>query len=231
MLSIVHEASPTEGGGHFEELATARSDAHDRWLASAGPPPAEPDVYDGVMVFGGPVHPDQDDRHPWLAQETEYLRAVSDAGVPMLGVCLGAQLVARALGGQVARARRSEIGWHPIELTDDGISDPIVGTLPRRVVAFQWHSYCFELPPGACLLAENGFGHQAFRAREHVWGIQFHAEVTRKMIESWCVKGAESLPKPLAQVAAETDLNLPRSSAWGNELCSAFLDHCASPLG
>ena len=101
------------------------------------------------MVFGGAMHPDQDAEHPWLPSEADFIRGALEAQVPLLGVCLGSQLIARAAGAPVGPARAPEVGWHRVELTEAGRADPVIGVLPGHVEAFQWHYYTFDLPAGA----------------------------------------------------------------------------------
>ena len=104
--------------------------------------------YDAVMVFGGAMHPDQDDRFAWLAREEEFLHDALAERVPTVGVCLGAQLVARAAGAAVRPAGEPEIGWLDVALTPAGAADPVLGVLPGIATVFQWHHYTFDLPDG-----------------------------------------------------------------------------------
>ena len=147
MLSIVHEGTSTGGGGLFEDLVEQRGDRLERWVTVNGlPGPDAAASYDAIMVFGGAMHPDQDAEHPWLADETAFLREALAAEVPLLGVCLGSQLIARAAGAVVGPVETAEVGWHEVALNDAGRLDPVLGVLPDRVSAFQWHYYTFELP-------------------------------------------------------------------------------------
>ena len=123
-------------------------------------------------------------------------RSVLAEGVPLIGVCLGAQLVARAAGAGVGPAKAPEVGWFTVELSEDGAADPVLGALPRSVRAFQWHYYTFELPDGAVALAQNENARQAYRLGDRAWAIQFHAEVERHMLDRWFAEGADELPKP-----------------------------------
>jgi GMP synthase (glutamine-hydrolysing) len=224
VLSVVHEGTTTGGGGLFEDLVEQRGDRLERWVTiDPGPGPDAPERYDAIMVFGGAMHPDQDREHPWLAEEATFIRDALDREVPLLGVCLGAQLIARAAGARVGPTDVAEIGWHSVQLSDAGLSDPVLGVLPDRVDAFQWHYYGFELPEGAELLADNGAAHQAFRLGECAWGVQFHPEVTGHMLDDWFAQGAAELPDPAA-VRRETDVLLPGWNGHGLRLCRAFLD-------
>ena len=229
VLSIVHEGTSTGGGGLFEDLVEQRGDRLERWVTvNGGTGPDAPERYDAIMVFGGAMHPDQDAEHPWLSEETAFLQEVLARDVPLLGVCLGAQLVARAAGAWIGPAEASEVGWTTVEVNDGGRDDSVIGVLPDRVDAFQWHHYTFELPAGATLLAESANARQAYRLGEHTWAIQFHAEVTRHMLEAWFVQGADELPKPANEMWAQTDSLLGGWNEHGRRLCAAFLDRASS---
>jgi GMP synthase (glutamine-hydrolysing) len=221
VLSANH--GETVGGGIFDELALAGGHELVRWLVPLGPPPGPPSSFDAIMVFGGSMHPDQDASHPWLPGEAAFLGAALETGVPLLGVCLGAQLLARAAGAAVGPAPVPEIGWLRVELTDAGRVDPVLGTLPSPVAAFQWHSYTFAVPRGARALATSDVCTQAFGLGGHAWGIQFHAEVTREMVAAWTEEDAADLPMPAAELLAETDERIEAWNRAGRALCAAFL--------
>src|SRR3954447_24238024 len=137
-LAIVHQ--PDAGPGVFAEALTARGVELDRWLIAEGPPPAEPAGYDAVLTLGGAMHTDHESEHPWLRDEKAILADLIERRVPLLGMCLGSQLVAEAAGAAPRRASAPEIGWHDVELTPEGVEDPLLGGLPARFAAFQWHS-------------------------------------------------------------------------------------------
>jgi GMP synthase-like glutamine amidotransferase len=142
--------------------------------------------FDGVLAMGGPMGAYDDEDHPWLAAEKRLVREAVDAGRPFLGVCLGVQLLASALGAGVHPAEASEVGLLPVELTDEGREDPLFAGLDRRLVSLQWHGDTFELPSGAALLARSDLiPHQAFRAGERAYGVQFHLELTPEMAREW----------------------------------------------
>ena len=228
VLSIVHEPGSTGGGGLFEDLVEERGDALERVvmvqesLSTADPP----EEYDAIMVFGGAMHPDQDAEHPWLADEAIFIREAIAREVPLLGVCLGSQLIARAVGANVGPAQSAEVGWYTVHLTDAGLDDPVLGVLPERVDAFEWHYYGFELPDGAELLADNGASRQGYRLGERTWAVQFHPEVTRQMLDHWFVAGENELPDP-ARVRRDTEQHLATWNAQGRALCGAFLDYAS----
>jgi len=227
VLSIVHEPTSTGGGGLFEQLVEERghrldvvSIAHDASMLE------HPERYDAVMVFGGAMHPDQDAEHPWLTDELAFIRETIDHEVPLFGVCLGGQLIARAMGAHVGPAAAAEVGWHEVRLNGAGVADPVLGVLPARLDAFQWHYYGFGLPAGAVLLAENDAALQGYRLGERTWGVQFHPEVTRHMLDFWFVEGEAELPDPAA-VRRDTDAFLDTWNDHGRLLCGAFLDVAA----
>jgi GMP synthase-like glutamine amidotransferase len=221
VLSVTH--GPSVHGGIFDDEAVRAGHDLERWSVPLGSAPHEPESYDAVMVFGGSMHPDQDEHFPWLQREAAFLRGVLDAGVPALGVCLGAQLLARAAVSWVGPAEVAEIGWHEVALTDAGTGDPVVGTLPPRTHTFQWHHYTYAVPDGATELAVSDACTQAFRLG-NAWGIQFHAEVTQAMIEMWVSEDGHELPMTPEELLAET---ADRIAAWnedGRRLVSAFLN-------
>lgn len=219
VLCLTHEqAGPA---GLFADVVRERGDDLLEWNVSDGPPPEAPEAFDALVVFGGSMHVDQEERHPWLPEQHELVRSARERRQPLLGVCLGAQLVARVAGAHVGPASRPEIGWHEVELTQAAEADPVLGVLPPRFEALEWHSYAFELPPGAELLATNAVCPQAFRLGETTWGVQFHPEATREMLERWRASSAGSAPP----VAIEP---IGRWNELGRRLANAFLEFASS---
>ena len=198
-------------------------------ISAGGDPPAGPASYAAVAIFGGAMHADQSDQHPWLAAEKALLGELLERGTPLLGVCLGSQLLAAAAGADVRRARTPEIGWHEVRLTREGVSDPVLGFLPERLTAFGWHSYEATLPPQATALAHSDVCLQAYRLGESAWGIQFHAEVSTADLELWTVNYTEDPdavrigldPEALARRNAE---EIGRWNDVGRALCARFCD-------
>ena len=221
VLSVTH--GPSVHGGIFDDEAVRAGHTLERWSVPLGSAPHDPESYDAVMVFGGSMHPDQDEHFPWLRREAEFLHGVLESGVPALGVCLGAQLLARAAGSWVGPAEVAEIGWYDVVLTESGGVDPVVGTLPAYTQAFQWHHYTYAIPDGATELAASKACTQAFRLG-NAWGIQFHAEVTQAMIDAWVSEDGHELPMTPGELLAETGTRIGRWNEQGRRLASAFLE-------
>ena len=222
VLSVNH--GPTVPGGVFDEAVEAAGHTLERWQVPDGGLPDPADAYDAVMVFGGSMHPDQDDDFHWLAHEERFLQDVLAKEVPVFGVCLGAQMLARAAGADVGPASELEIGWLDVTLTAAGAADPVLGTLEPTATVFQWHHYTFGLASGAVALATSPVCLQAFRLDgSPAWGIQFHAEVTEAMASAWVEEDPGDPPMPASELLAESRRRMPQSNAQGRALADAFL--------
>lgn len=150
-------------------------------------PPAGLAPYSGLLLMGGPMGVHDEDKYPWLLEEDRILKEALAREVPVLGVCLGSQLLAKAAGGRVIPGPRKEIGWYPLQLTPEAAGDPLFGGLPRKFEAFEWHGDILDLPPGAVSLASSEvYPHQAFRAGSRAYGSLFHLEVTEPMVRQFC---------------------------------------------
>ena len=226
VLSVTH--GPSVPGGVFEHEVEEQGHVLERWSAPEGGAPDPASSYDAVMVFGGSAHPDQDDDFAWLGHEEEFLKEALAEHVPVFGVCLGAQMLARATGAWVGPAREPEIGWYEVELTDAGRADPVLGVIPPRATVFQWHYYTFEIPSGGAELARSEVCPQAFRLAQPAWGIQFHAEVTLPMAEAWAEEDPHELPVPAEELLTESRERMAASNALGRALCAAFLLEAAT---
>lgn len=142
--------------------------------------------YDGLVILGGPMNVDQTDRYPFLKKELEALEQALKLDIPVVGICLGSQLIAKALGASTRRNDTKEIGWYDIFPTTEGSDDPLISKFRKKEKLFQWHGDTFEMPDGAVLLAESRqCENQAFRYGDKVYGFQFHLEVDEKMIRRW----------------------------------------------
>jgi GMP synthase (glutamine-hydrolysing) len=230
VLAIVHQ--PDAGPGVFAEAIEAAGATVEEWsIATAPDPPTDPFGYDAVLVLGGAVHADQEDRHPWLAAERSLLRELLDAEKPLLGLCLGAQTLAGAAGAPPRRAARPEIGWHRVEVTPEGREDPLLGPLAPDFDAFQWHSYECPLPPDAVPLATSEVCLQAFRAGPTAWGLQFHPEVSAADARHW-IEDYRSDPDAIALgvdpavLGPETEAKIPTFNQVGRDICRRWLGAC-----
>lgn len=218
VLSVVHG-----GDARTELFAPIVAEAGhrlDEWsFPSAGHPA---DGYDAVLVFGGAMHADQEEQHPWLRDELAWLGALIEGGVPTLGICLGSQLLARAAGSWVGPLDEPEIGWAEVELTKEGAADPVLSALPRRFDALEWHHYAHGLPDGAVALARNAASLQGFRLGEACWGVQFHPEVTEPQLDRWLADKSDLPPDPDG-LRRDTREKIGRWNELGRRLCRAFL--------
>ncbi len=184
ILTLIH--GKDAGPGVLGQEIVASGAEHEVRSYALGDHPAHPlGSYDGALVMGGSMNVHEVDGHPWLHEERDAMSELLDAGVPLLGICLGSQLLATVSGGTVTRAPEPEIGWYEVETTEAAADDPVLGGLPSPLTAYQWHSYCSDLPPGAVALATSPVCLQAYRLGDNAWGTQFHAEVTSEICNSW----------------------------------------------
>lgn len=222
VLAVIHGEKVR--AGVFGDAVGERGHLLEEWsLAWGSPLPRPLDAYGGVLVFGGAMHADQDLHHPWLREENLFLERLLHLHKPVLGICLGAQLLAKAAHAPVHPSDEPEIGWYRVELTDDGADDPVLGKLPSEFDAFQWHYYTHGLPSGAVELARSRVCTQAFRLGDSAWGVQFHPEVTLEQVEGW-LEEDEPAPIDRAALLAETRQRIESWNELGRTLCDAFVD-------
>ncbi|MBV9909170.1 MAG: glutamine amidotransferase [Hyphomicrobiales bacterium] len=194
VLIVLHQEHSTPGRvGLALKAMGVRLDIRRPSLGEPLPPTLA--RHDGVVVFGGPMG--ANDTLEWVKAEIEWLETPLAEDKPLLGLCLGAQMLARALGSRVFsyEDKRSEIGYYPIEPT---LAGDLLCLAPFPRTVYQWHSDGFDLPEGAELLAVGGtnFPNQAYRYGRHAVGLQFHPEVTYHMMCRWTHRGAERLTRP-----------------------------------
>ena len=203
---------PFEGLGLIEPaLAMRRIEVDYADLYQAGAPRPEIASYDGLIFLGGPMS--VNDGLPFLQQEMELIRQATAVSQPILGICLGAQLIARALGAAVRRNPVKEIGWYDLHFTEAASGDRLFDGLSRETV-FHWHGETFDLPPGGELLASSELcRHQAFRAGECVYGLQFHLEVTPEMIADWCSQDENCGDMRELESTIDASFHAPRMAA------------------
>jgi GMP synthase-like glutamine amidotransferase len=179
---VAHEGPGTiaaavrDAGHNMEVVRVDRGDAI--------PPPSGAAAMTGLVVMGGPMAVNDD--AAWLAEERALLRAAVDVGIPVLGVCLGAQQLAAALGADVVPGPAPEVGAGQVHLTAAALTDPVFGPAPSALPCVHWHRDTFSLPSGAVRLARNdAYENQAFRAATRAYGLQFHVEVTGALVAHW----------------------------------------------
>jgi GMP synthase (glutamine-hydrolysing) len=193
---------------------------------------------DIVLAMGGPMGAYNETGHPWLAAEKQWIAAVVRAGVPYLGVCLGAQLLAASLGAEVRTGDTPEVGVLPVDVTGPGRDDPVFGVLGGQFPALQWHGDTFAIPAGAVHLGRSAaYPNQAFRFGRAAYGVQFHVEVTDSMLSEWrrvpaYQRSAEAVLGPggfqhLAAAFAAARDSMARSASG---LFNAWLDQAALRL-
>ncbi len=184
---LVFQHVPYEPLGTLDPLLKAAG-FRIRYVNFGREPESRPslDGYEALVILGGPMNSDQIDSYPNLLTEVEIIREAVQTKKSVLGICLGAQLLAKAIGGSVVRNETREIGWYDVALTEDGKSDPVLSKFSPVQQVFQWHEDGIQLPPDALHLASSDASSvQAFRYGEHAYGFQFHLEVDRSLIERW----------------------------------------------
>lgn len=235
VLAVVHQE--TSRTGRVGQLLESWGYEIERCCPNIGEAlPADPSAYAGVVMFGGPMSANDCTTLPGIRAELDWLPKVLEAQTPFLGICLGAQLMARVLGGRVAThpEGRAEIGYVEIDPVH-----PDCRIFPEKMHVYQWHREGFDLPRDCTLLARGEhFENQAYRWGERVFGVQFHPEVTLEMKQIWTVKGAERLTMPGAMPAADHirlhEVHDPRLGAWTERFLKHWLrmmDRVAHPPG
>ncbi|MDR3201366.1 MAG: gamma-glutamyl-gamma-aminobutyrate hydrolase family protein [Spirochaetales bacterium] len=181
--------------------------------------------FDWLVIMGGAMNVYEDERYPWLTEEKAFIKKAAEAGKTVLGLCLGAQLLAAALGGEVTKNAEKEIGWFPVTLTREALSLPYFALLPEKPLVFQWHGDTFStLPPGAVLLAEGDVcKNQAFMYGERVFAFQFHWENTRETIQEFIKSGGEELAAGGTYIQKPDEMLAPEYIKQSNAWMRAFL--------
>lgn len=215
-----------EGLGWWGEFFQERGVDVVRVRLNDGDPLPDLDRYDAVLILGGPMNVDEDENYPWLVAEKAAIKTTAESGKPIMGICLGAQLLARALGADVTRNPAKEIGWHLVTLTHEGQEDPLFEGLNSLLPVFQWHGDTFSLPNGATLLATSTLCcHQAFRYGKCAYGIQFHVEVTPAMLPEWVRTYRQEVERELPPGTGERMIEQARATAGAaHELSRAIFD-------
>jgi len=185
----------------------------------------ELDQVRALIVMGGAMGADDGHEYPFLEDVKQLIRQAVVAGAPYLGICLGGQLLAAALGARVVSGRWEELGVLPVNLTAEGRSDQLFGGIDEHFFTFQWHHDSFDVPAGGVLLASSpGCPHQAFRVGESAWGLQFHPEVTVPIIRDWCAWEREPTARTDALISAFV-AGAGNYGATARQLLHNFLRH------
>jgi GMP synthase (glutamine-hydrolysing) len=190
----------------------------------------------GIVLLGGPMNVYEEDRYPFLKEENLFIKEGIQRGKPVLGICLGAQLIAKALGARISKAPIKEIGWYDVSLTKVGTEDPFFSKLPKTFPVFQWHEDTFDLPSAGKLIAtSNPIPHQAFRYGENAYGLQFHLEVTEDMIRKWMktyeeeFNGSRIPLLPKLKILSETEEKIGTYERRGVRFFKNFFTKIAGP--
>lgn len=230
--ALILQHCPVEGPGTLAPFLLQRGWTLETVALDAGAPlPEAPQAYQAIIVMGGPMGVYDETDYPFLREEQYFLTLAIAQKVPILGICLGSQLLARALGARVYRNPRKEIGWYTVDLTAAGRTDPLFMGLDSPVRVFQWHGDAFEIPPGAISLASSPLcTHQAFCYGAHVYGLLFHLELTPAIIQSWLATFREELAgvkdyiNP-ERIIADMPHYLERYQQVSTQVFSNFVDH------
>jgi GMP synthase (glutamine-hydrolysing) len=207
-----------EGPGLIATEAQARRLHADIRRLDLGAAVPQPDDVEGLVVMGGPMGVYETDKHPFLAEECNLIAELVRRNRPVLGVCLGAQLLACALGARVFRGHGPEIGFGSVQLTAEGKSDALIGPNGPSLPVFHWHGDTFDLPEGSTLLASSAeYAHQAFRFGRCVYGLQFHIEPDSDTWSAW----RAHLPPDLTERAQQRRYEIEQA---GRSILARFFD-------
>lgn len=217
---------PFEGLGVIETWLTARGCTPNVTRFHAGDSLPDPDSIDWLIVMGGPMGVYDQDRYPWLKEEIAWIRDAIASGKTVFGVCLGAQLIAAALGAKVYPNGQKEIGWFPVRLTEEGRQSLLLKGFPQELPAFHWHGDTFDLPAGGVrLMTSVACANQAFSHGNRVVGLQFHLEVTPGGVSALIDQcGHELIPGPFIQTAGQLQGSSDRFNSINLQM-NVLLDH------
>jgi GMP synthase (glutamine-hydrolysing) len=194
-IHSLHHA-PFEGLGSIKDWIDSRGFtlSSTNMHKSENLPPTED--FDFLIIMGGPMGVYDEDKFPWLKKEKIFIKNAVDQGKPVLGICLGSQLLAEVLGAKVYPNKFKEIGWFPVNFTKEARENPLFNFLPDELIVFHWHGDTFDLPPGAVHLAQSaGCRNQAFISGDRVIGLQFHFEVTLESLTEMIDGSGDDLKK------------------------------------
>ncbi len=232
ILAITHAAQ--EGLGTIAHFLRNEEIPVDILYTHAGDKvPLSIEKYSGLIVMGGGMNVDETDKFPFLKQECLLIQNAIASKRPVLGICLGAQLIAKSLGAKVYQGNVKEVGWLPIHLTDDGRRDPAISAFSDALAntVFHWHGDTFPLPEKATLLASSDlYPTQAFSYGNLIYGLQFHFEITQDMVNKWVIADKEwlknaPLQNPANTIIESTKTYLPQLERSAHIFCRKFFNH------
>ena len=219
-----------EGPGLFEYYLEQEKISYQIFELKPGVHLPKLDDLTHIVIMGGPMNVYEEDRYSFLREEDLFIKEAIQRGKTILGICLGAQLIAKALGAKVFKAPVKEIGWYNVSLTKIGSNDLLFSNFPKTFPVFQWHEDTFEVPKAGKLIATSSpIPHQAFRYGENAYGLQFHLEVTEAMIREWMetyeeeFKGLHSTPLfSKAEIMTETEIKIETYTRRGMTFLENF---------
>ena len=229
--AIIFQNAEKEGPGILSDILQERG-----WkqrivhLYQGTPIPDNWEAFGLAIMMGGPMNVHDETVYPFLKKEKVFIREAATRGLPLLGICLGGQLIASALGAGVYRGPVKEIGWSRVWLTPEGRRDPLLACFPSDFVVFQWHEDTMHLPEGAMhLITSERYHNQAFRLGEWIYAFQFHLEVTQTIIENWLCDGNIELlsskrTSPSERILSEASLYLNKLHTLCQNFFCSFLE-------
>jgi GMP synthase (glutamine-hydrolysing) len=219
---------PFEGLGYIGKWADDCGYSVTRTSLFKGEKPPDPAEFDCLVVMGGPMGVDDVSQYAWLTPEKHFIEQVIHTEKQVLGICLGAQLIAQVLGARVFRNKEKEIGWYPVTATETAGQSLMERILPQTFQAFHWHGDTFDLPTGAVHLARSeACRHQAFSYGENTLGLQFHLESTRESIDLLIQNCGDELVKGKYIQGEEMIRRQSERISPSNELMKAILEEIA----
>jgi GMP synthase-like glutamine amidotransferase len=228
---LIFRFSASEGPGYIAQYLARRGLPHRLVRVDSGDAvPKSIAGIPGLVLMGGPMS--ANDPLPWVAPVAALVRAAVAADVPVLGHCLGGQLISKALGGSITNNPAREVGWHTVQRIDGPAADDWLDGLPREFEAFHWHGETFSIPPGAArILSSAHCANQAFVAGRTL-GFQCHVEMTAEMVRAWVREGADYIAQPSAsvQTAAQMLSDIDARIARQQSVADRFYDRWAQGL-